>query len=47
VAGVAEAVVEAAAAGVMAAAADVSQTRIIAKPRGSRANHAGRTSNRL
>jgi hypothetical protein len=43
------AVVEAAGAeaGAMEAAADVSQTKIIAKPRGNRANHAGRSCNRL
>jgi hypothetical protein len=43
------AVVEAAGAeaGAMEAAADASQTKIIAKPRGNRANHAGRSCNRL
>jgi hypothetical protein len=47
VVGVAEAVVEAAEAVAMVVGADVSQTRIIAKPRGNRANHAGRSCNRL
>jgi hypothetical protein len=43
------AVVEAAGAeaDAMVAAVDASQTKIIAKPRGNRANHAGRSCNRL
>jgi hypothetical protein len=47
VAAEAEAVVEAVEAVAMVVGEDVSQTRIIAKPRGNRANHAGRSSNRL
>jgi len=44
VAGVAEAVVEAAGAeaGAMGAAVDVSRTKIIVKPRDNRASHAGK-----
>jgi hypothetical protein len=47
VAAEAEAVVEAVEAVAMVVGEDVSQTRIIAKRRGNRANHAGRSSNRL
>jgi 2-hydroxychromene-2-carboxylate isomerase len=49
VAAVVVAVVEAAGveADAMVAAVDASQTKIIAKPRGNRANHAGRSCNRL